>query len=386
MKNKRYLKKIFCILFTIIILLGLSVTVSAEEDQNSIKDEISISGADSMFEGLSDEIKESLHKNGIDEISSDSLLKLNFWDLIKAIFDIMKDKMLTPIKIFALVAGVMLLNSLFNAFRTTLEEKSSAAKIFSVVAVLSAFAIIAVPITDIVSKCSETIKQSGNFMLSFIPVFVSALTMSGKAMTAGVYSSFLFTAVQLISQIISSFLLPLITVYLALSITGAISDTVNLTSIAETIKKTVTWTLGIMLTIFVGMLSIQSIVANSADTVGVKTAKYIIGSTVPFVGGAISEAFNSLQGCLGLLKSTIGVFGILIIVILYLPVVVETSLITVSLNLVSTVGDILGDKTTVQLTKSTSSAVSILLSIILLTMALNIVSTAAILVIGGGGS
>ena len=64
------------------------------------------------------------------------------------------------------------------------------------------------------------------------------------------------------------------------------------------------------MTIFTGLLSIQSVVGSSADTLTSKTAKYVISNCVPVVGGAVSDAYSTVKGSLSLLKNGIGGVGI----------------------------------------------------------------------------
>lgn len=383
MKFIRIIKIILCLCVMAFCFTLSGTAINA--DYYDITDELKISGADKLFDELSDDTKQLLNDSGITEISYEALSGMSIDKIFGVIFSLAKEKISSPIKFFALITAVILLNSFLSSFKNSINTNSSTEKVLSIVSVLSIFAILSAPITNVIKNCSEAIVNSSNFMLSFIPVFVSTIGMSGKVATGGIYSSFLFTAVQILSQIISNFLLPLISVYLALSITGAIGTTVNLSGIAETIKKTVFWTIGIVLTVFVGLMSFQSIVASSADSIGIRTAKYIIDSTVPIVGGAISEALNSLNGCLGLLKSTVGVFGIIVTVVTYLPIIVEALLIVISLNIASFIGDVLGDSGAVKIIKVSSSAVTIVLSIVVISMLLTVVSTTTILVITSGG-
>ena len=143
--------------------------------------------------------------------------------------------------------------------------------------------------------------------------------------------------------------------------------------------------LALCLTIFVGLLSVQSMVTGAADTVGNRTVKFVISSTVPVVGGALSEAYGSLFGCLGVVKSTIGVFGIIVMIASLLPVVLELSLTLLSLNLAGAVGDLLGQKRASGVLRSTSSALSIMLGLILCYGMMILVSVTIMLLMGTPG-
>ncbi len=67
---------------------------------------------------------------------------------------------------------------------------------------------------------------------------------------------------------------------------GSAAPELHITSAASSLKSLVTWAMGLLLSIFVGLLSIQSVVASGADSVTAKTAKFLIGSFIPVVGSS----------------------------------------------------------------------------------------------------
>ena len=84
-------------------------------------------------------------------------------------------------------------------------------------------------------------------------------------------------------------------------------------SIAEALKKLVTWILTTALLVFTIYLSIVRIISGSADSATVKVAKAAISGVVPVVGGIIADASETVLAGAGMLKNTIGVFGMLAI-------------------------------------------------------------------------
>ena len=129
---------------------------------------------------------------------------------------------------------------------------------------------------------------------------------SGNLTAAGVYNIILVLIAEIAVQIASGFLMPLLSLCIALAIVDSLNPTISLSSIIEGIQKAVTWSLGLMMTIFVGLLSIQSIIGNSADSLSVKAGKFMVSSFVPVVGGAISDAYTTLKGALVYLRVELG--------------------------------------------------------------------------------
>ena len=74
-----------------------------------------------------------------------------------------------------------------------------------------------------------------------------------------------------------------------------------------------TWILTTALLVFTVYLSVVRIISGSADGAAVKVAKAAISGVVPVVGGIIADASETVLAGAGMLKNTIGVFGMLAI-------------------------------------------------------------------------
>ena len=143
--------------------------------------------------------------------------------------------------------------------------------------------------------------------------------------------------------------------------------------------------MGLLLTVYVGLLGVQSMVAVSADTVTVKTAKFVTSSFVPVIGSALSDALVTAQSCLKLLKTSVGVYGILIAVFTFLPLLAEIICWYLTMQAASLIGQLVGTGTLSKVLEATSSALGLLMSITLLFGLLFIISTTVMLVVGMGG-
>ena len=386
MKTKaRKIAGCLLVLLCLCLLMPPGLWASAGEDAASAAEQIDkqleASGAKELFDDVPEEAKDRLEKSGIDDVDPDAILGMGIGDFFSNLWETVKSELLTPVKLLATLMAIILLCALLSAFRTTMEQRG-VTKVFSVVSSLCICGVMVAPVSDCILRCAQLIEDCSNFILSFIPVFTTAMTVSGKPASSLLYNTFLFSAVQVIAQIASAFLVPLLAIYLAFCMVGSVSDYIKIDGIASSVKKTVIWTLGFLLTIFVGILSLQGLVANSADTVATKAAKFVIGSAIPVVGGALSEAFNSLQGCMGLMKSTVGVFGILVCLFIFLPGIINILLLMLALNLAAGLGEMFQVERVPQLLKAASSALSLMLGILLCFAMLLIISTTIMLVLG----
>ena len=194
----------------------------------------------------------------------------------------------------------------------------------------------------------------------------------------------MFGAVQVIAQIAADFLVPLIGIFLAFCLAGSVNSQLNISGIVSTVRNVVVWTLGLLLTIFVGMLTIRGLVAGSADTVTTKTAKFLLGSFVPVVGGALSEALNSVQGCMGVIRTTVGSFGIIVCFLTFLPILINMLLLMGTFHLSAGIADMMDVEKVSGVLKAGASALSLLFGILLMFAMLLIISVTVLLMLGVG--
>lgn len=352
-------------------------------DQN-LQGQLEASGAEKLASQAPDQTQEILEQLDLKDLDYRQLLSLTpgqIWQVCKAAFS----KMIrAPLLLLGMLVAVILLCAAMDALKIGFNAKGLE-KVFNGVAVLCLITLVLEPVTDCIQKASQAIFQGSMFMNGFIPVFCGILASGGQPVSAGVYHLLLFGTSQVVGQAASQILVPLISIFLAFCFTGAIAPELHLDQIGKTVKKFVNWALGLLLTIYVGLLGIQSIVAVSADTVTVKTAKFVTSSFVPVIGSALSDALVTAQACLKLLKASVGVYGILIAVFTFLPLFAEIICWYLAMQAAAFLGQLMGTGSITKVLEATASALGLLMSITLLFGLLFIISTTVMLVVGAGG-
>ena len=220
------------------------------------------------------------------------------------------------------------------------------------------------------------------FMLGFIPVFAVIVAASGGAVTSASMSTLLLTAAQGVSYISSFAVLPLMGGYLAVSIGSSVSPLMQRSGIAETVKKLALWITAFISTVFAGILSIQTAVNSSADTLTAKTARFIIGSSVPVAGGVLSEALGTVLSSVTLLKSSIGIYGAVACAAILLPLITELLIWRAVLIITAGAAGLFSLPQISGLLKAVDSMMSVLLGIILTVGAVFIISLAVVVSAG----
>jgi len=369
-----------CIILAAILMPQSALAFEGYEYELDIdiifSEQAEMSGADRLLDSIEDDVRQRLADNGIDSINPDVIAEFNLITFMSNTWDMIKTQFTAPFALFLTITGIMLLCAMLGALKSGEENAMGGA--YSIITGLAVCAVTLAPVVKVIGDAADSIRQAGDFMLSFIPVYVSVVTAAGRPTTAAAYSAVLFTATQGMMSIVSGTLVPLLGVFAAISAAGSAGGKIKLDSAAGMIKKVVLWSLGLLLTLFIGILSIQTMVTNSADTVVVKTAKFMVSSFIPVVGGPVSEALNTVIGCLAMLKTTVAGIGIIVCLFTLLPTIISLVLYMTALHAASAAGDILGIERIPGILKSAADTMSIMLGAVVFAAVLITVSTTVI--------
>lgn len=362
---------LLAIIFSAVIFSG---AVFAEEESDY--------GKEIVESALPDEVSEDLAEIGV-EYDNNGVLSLTPTQVIQQIIDIFLEQINKPLKLLGMLMGVIILASAVEALRDS-TGSSSAVSTFQIVAVLAGAGMLCGYIADCISEAGTALTALSTFLMTFTPAFAGIVAVNGQTTTAVAFNATIIVAVQIFTQLATSVIMPLCGSMLGLSIAGAINPDLKINRIAEMIKKVVTWTLGILTTIFTGLLSVQSFITSSADSVTMKMAKFTVSGTVPIIGGAVSDALSTVKGSLGLIKSSVGTFGIIAGCSIMLPVLISVVSFKLVLSIAAAVGELFGATQLSALLKSAESVLSIIVALIVCLMLIAIISTGLILAIGTG--
>jgi len=375
------MKKFRMIAMALLLFALLTVPVSAMQE-DSTQSQLEAYGTVELFDDLPQETRALFEELGIEEIDFNTLFQTSPRALVEMFLNLLQGKLNNPLKTALQILGVLILLAVAESF---IEEKSSQAN--KGMALLSALflSIVLVPqVMDCLSHTCAAISLSSNFMLAFIPVYAAIVAASGNPALALSSQTLLFGFAQAIAQFSSVFLKPSIGILLALSMVSTLSPIFDWNGITNIIKKAVTITLGFLSTVFVGLLSIKGLLAGAADSAVATGAKFLIGSFVPVVGGAVSDALGSIVSSLSLVRGATGAFGILAVLLIALPVFAELLLWLMTLNLCAVGADLFGQGKAATLLRSVASALVILGAILLFNAVLLIISTALMLSVKAG--
>ena len=94
-------------------------------------------------------------------------------------------------------------------------------------------------------------------------------------------------------------------------------------SFSSAFKKIYVFFMSLVGTVFSGIITIKGVLSDGADTVTARSIRFVVGRSLPVVGGTVSETYSALISSLGIIKNTVGVFGIITVIVTVLPTLME---------------------------------------------------------------
>lgn len=216
----------------------------------------------------------------------------------------------------ALRSGILLLSVVLMSGITDGVMIGGLGKNVPAIPIATALAVTAVAVTDanaLIGMGSNVIEKMEVFSKILLPTMAAVTAASGSPASAAAKQLATMLFSDVLMSLINRLLLPLVYAYIAVSTGYAALGNNGLKRIAGTIKWVVTSVLTAVLIAFVGYLSVSGVIAGTTDAIALKATKFTVSSVVPVVGGIISDAAETVLAGAGVLKNSVGVFGMLVV-------------------------------------------------------------------------
>ena len=351
------------IIATVIIVLAVMFTpqgvyADSEEQNNEYYDRlISEINEGLSFEGDED-VKTVLEDNNITLEDPSSAANISASDVIKHIFESFTAALRSPLIMLGKITAATMLCVLVRS----MSAEGTVDKVFTLICVLTTVLVISDTVTDSLYSVKTSMKQMNRFMMSYIPIFSSVATAGGSA-AAGA----------------DTILVPFLSAVLAVTLVSAINPSLDLGSLAESVKKLVIWVLGIVMTLFTGLLSIQSFAGAAADNLSARAVKFAASSFIPVIGGSVSEAYSAVKGSIGVIRTSVGVIGVIIMSVIVAKPLLTLLAVKLAVWIGATINDIFGISNSGGLLKSINSVLSIGVSILAAYSIMFVISTSVVI-------
>lgn len=212
----------------------------------------------------------------------------------------------------------------------------------------------------VLAIAKDTISKMDELMNCMLPPLISMVALSGGIVSAATLDPIIVVAIKVTIDLINTIILPMTTFVVVLNIVDSLSVNVKVTKLAALIKEMILFSLGFIMTIFIGIVTIRSSMSSSIDEVALKTAKLAVDTFVPVVGKCFSDAVATVAGYSTLLRDAISIVGLLIMVFICVFPLIKIALIALIYKFAGAIMEPVIDNRIVQCLSSVGNSISIL--------------------------
>ena len=192
-------------------------------------------------------------------------------------------------------------------------------------------------------SCSEAIQVMSGFVYALLPVLLTLLASLGAVSSVGVFNPVMLAAVSMALHVCRSFVLPLLHISGALTVGGNLSPNLSMAGLARLSRDVAMGVFGIMLTLFSAVLGLLGLTGSVVDGLGMKAVKSASGIFIPIVGRTIADVMDTVISTSLLLKNTIGVLGLMILLLICILPAVKILVLSLMFRLAAALAETLGD-------------------------------------------
>ena len=374
------------VVFTIILILILGTNISfadTEDDViNSQMDSFNISNFINEANKYTEDILEDID---IGELLNNAIKgEIDNNELLKNIFPLLGDEIKEALKVMVSIIVIVLIHSVFKSIADNLNNKSVSQITYYVQYILIA-TVIMNNFSNIITLLKDTITNMTGFLQSLFPLLMTLMLASGSVVSVNMMQPIILFIINLISNIFQTIIIPAVLIGTALAIVSKISDRIQIDKLSKFIKSSSVWVIGILLTIFVGVLSIEGTLGSSVDGITAKTAKAAVSSFIPVVGKVLGDAVDTVIGCSSILKNAIGIVGVIVVIAICILPIIKLAVITIIYHLTAAICEPIADSKIISLISQMADTFKILLAILCATSVMMIIGVTLVINISNTG-
>ena len=332
------------IITALFMLPLLTVSVHGSEyvfDENSIVDVYPDDELHELFASLPDDVARELEDyfaskddmTRVDELKE----KLDILYIIGKLWRYLTDSFPSWLNTLGTMLAVTVISSVVkNTLSTSMSEELCSGTV-SLISAVSAGSLALksarLAVTFISQLCAV--------MNAMIPVMTAVILSGGGVTQASANSGALMLYITAAENITQKLLIPIAGALFALSTFSGVFKGVNLSAFISGVQRFLMTVFGFSMMVFSFVMGIQTSLASSVDSLGMNTVRFAVGSYIPIVGGAVSEALSTVTAGLSHVRHMTGTLGVIIILLSVLPTIISLFMCRLSLIICKSVAETL---------------------------------------------
>ena len=334
------MKRCFLILLSVCFFISLFPVFVSANDGKTLPD-VYQDLLGSLPTSILERLPEGALSNNAEELGDAVGEMSSFSYLLKTVLSLIGLRLGDCLKLLCSVIGVLILSSICRTFCASLKKPEIARAFSFMITLIITISLFATGFGTIESVVSyfETLNA---FTSASVPLMGSLYVMGGNAAAAVATSAGLSVFMTVLEGVVGGSIVPFCGICLALALIGACEGGPRLGSLLTSLKKNYTLVLSFFMMLLLAMLSAQTVLGASGDTLAMRSAKFAAGSLIPVVGGSVAELLRSVSASVGYMRASVGICGVLLLLLLMLPTLVELLLARTAWQICAFFADVLG--------------------------------------------
>ncbi len=327
MKRKykiRFIKTVFTVAITCIAISLFVIPIKADEYETVPKEYSDF--WDSVDKDVADKLPEGVFSDEKDEINGAAEELITPINILNMLIDSLGVGIQNAAPTLALVLGIVILSAILTAFASTAQGLSRATESCIRLCTFTAISGMAVRCAGALTEYFDRLFAA---VAGFLPLSAALFAMGGNLTAAAGTSATLGITLAVCQFFCTKTVIPIFCICLCLSLLSVFEGQGSAAggAVSGTIRKWYTTSLAFVMMILTCSLAGSTLLSAKADNMAMRGAKFAVSSFIPVSGGAVSSTLGTLAASVELLRGSVGVIGIVIIIMMLLPTVIELALL-----------------------------------------------------------
>lgn len=318
------MKKIFIIILLFILMSNQSIVQASTIYDNSNKDTKEVEQLYTYITNMKTKyelIKDLDIKDYIKDFMKTGNGKFSFEQLFKGVLAYFFRELIASFKLMIMLLIICVICALLTNLQKAFSNEG-----LSNIAYFACYSLIIIIVAKSFYIGVNEVKAATNnltdFMAALVPVLLTLLAAGGGIVQSTIMDPIIILAINVAARIFMDLLLPLILIGFVLQFVNNISEEYKVDRLAKLINQIVLWIQGLVMTVFIAIVTIRGINAKAIDEVTAKTAKFAVDNFVPIVGKALSDAISTVVGYSVVLKNAVSSVGLIVLIaIVIFPII-----------------------------------------------------------------
>ncbi len=271
-------------------------------------------------------------------------LNSDYGSYLNELLSVLFKNVISLIPAFATVVAIALLSAVVSSAEGNILGKST-----SKIVHLACYALIILIITSmlsgIISDCIASIHTIKKQIEIITPILATLTVLTGGTSSAAIYQpSAIFLSGGAV-EIISGFIFPATIAVIVLNQMSKLNTQMSFSGVTTLMKSIMKWVIGITVTVFSIFITFQSSASSLFDGIIFKATKYLVSNSVPIVGGFLSSGFDMLTSAGLLIKSSVGLCGLILLLFEIIGPIILLASFSLILKFVGAIVQPIGENT-----------------------------------------